>query len=127
MKKLFENLNYFLGKVSIASVADDTVTGGDYALAEAAYKTIQDLVAEAENEIIAKYGSLENVGIDYELGVLKNLFDLLDNHLYEIPSDMRKTVKYYLCSDMCTRVRYIAERYDTIDQEMAEHYKCSRK
>lgn len=127
MKKVFDTLNYAFEKVRVASVADETVREGDYALAQAGYESIKRMVNEAKNEIVSKYGSLENVSLDYEYGDLEKLFDLLENHLNEMPFDIKVKVKYYLCSDMCTRVRYIAERYDAIDQEMAEHYKCSRK
>ena len=120
MKQLFGNLNYFFEKVNTAAVADETVTSGEYGLAEVAYATIKDLIDEAEREIIAHYGSLKQVGLDYEFELLWNLFDLLDNNLDEIPLDIKVKVKYYLCSDMCTRVRNIANRYETIDQEMKE-------
>ena len=120
MKKLFDNLNYFFEKVSTAAVADDTVTKGEYGMAAAAYATIKELVDEAESEIIAHYGSLEHVGLDYEFELLRNLFDLLDNNLNEMPLDIKVKVKYYLCSDMCTRVSNIANRYEKIDQEMKE-------
>ena len=113
VKKIFQHLNY----------ANQQITEKDF-LASNGYASIKRMVKDFKEEIILRYKSPENYGcLHITFAEIDDLFSLLDEHISEIPADIRHSVNHYLTQLLFVKVKKL-EKYS---EEIDAYFECYGK
>lgn len=119
MGNIFQQLEY----------AREKVLTDDY-MAEWGYKSTKSMVAKCEEELRLRYGDIDTVdGYKYLLSSIRELYDLIDNRIQQIPQELQSTIKKYLLQQLFVNLEELKSCCTETDQYFENYgkevFECS--